>query len=165
MESYSRERGDTGFIEKKGWLIYWHNQTIWVEANISAGITTHSFFANKMKYENGVSVKGNSNAALYKAIARCYSVKFLFKDSVSGKIDYSLSDRICIIPVRVKCKFEPVVSNLMETMGFDFKKKGKRVLLDYKFETNYSVIDVELLRKNDKRRIRQVKEYVTDPLQ
>jgi hypothetical protein len=161
---YAQNLNNTSAIEKTGWLVYKDGHVIWFESNLKK-TSKNIFFFDQAEYPNGLIVDYISVAKFYKSIAECYFVKDLLQiDSVTKKADYTLSDSICVLPVKIKfTNLSRPVSELLRPMGLSFVRGNNEVTITYNFETNYELNEIELLRKKDKKRIKKVKNYVVTP--
>lgn len=158
---HAQNLNDTSKVQKTGWLVYWHDQVIWFESKLKKSVKEKDFFINQASYPNGLVVNFLPLAKYYRAIAKCYSIKALSRyDTVSKKADYTLSDNVCVLPIKVTyMELTRPVSELLQPMGVSFKKDSNEVTMTYNFETNYDIAQVELFRKKDKKKIRRIKNY------
>lgn len=161
---YSRELSDT-LIEKTGWLVYYSDKVVWFESELKKNPKDKIFFISHPEYPNGLVVNYIPITKYYISIASCYSIKALSSyDTVFKKANYTLTDSIYILPVKVKFKASSKpVSELLTPMGLSFKRNYSEVTLKYNFETNYDISEIQLLRKRDKRRIKHIRDYLVDP--
>lgn len=150
---YSRSLNDTSSFEKSGWLVYYLGHRIWFEADLTDKVNDKNFFTAKKKYENGLIIDNIVDAKMFEVIARCYKIKSLTNiDTSTWKGEYTYSENICIIPVKVKGR------NNLDLEAFDkswvpFKRNKHKVRIEFWALTNYSIFEVELLRKSDKLKI------------
>jgi hypothetical protein len=154
-------------IEKTGWLIYWHDKIIWVEAklNINKCVKDSYFFQSVNEYVNGLNVKGSSSANWYGSIAKGYAISYYHNDSIINETDPKFLDSIWILPVKAQMKIKPDSDADYETMHLAFIKNRKEIFIKFKGIANYSIGKIELLRKKDKRRLKRVKNYHVYPPQ
>jgi len=154
---------DTGIINKTGWLFYYGDKVVWVEASLSKKAEDKIFFSQS-EYYNGLVINYIPLAKFYKSIAKGYEIKSLNFDNTTKKSDYTLNDSIWLLPVKVKLtRLARPVSEILTPMALSFKGVGNEMTVHYNFETNYDIVEVGLLRKSDKKKLRRVKNYEVFP--
>ncbi len=150
----SIELTDTSVTERTGWLVYYLGHVIWFEADLPGEVNDKSFFTSKSNYKNGLRVEHIGDAKFFQSIAECYSIKSLTNiDTVTRKGEYTFAEELCIIPVKAKIISRSNFERL-DQVGVSFKRKKNEVTMEYWFLTDYSVAEVELLRKTDKKKIK-----------
>lgn len=153
---YSRNLNDTSSIEKRGWLVYYLGHVIWFESDITDNVKDKHFFTLGGKYSNGLIVDYNGNAKSFKDIAKCYPIKVLLQtDSIRKEAAYISEENMCIIPVKAKVKFRKD-SDQFDFAGVSFKRNKTETTIEYWFNTNYFVSEIELLRKKDRRKMSRI---------
>lgn len=154
---YSQGTGDTTSVEKTGWLVYYLGHAIWVEASITDKVRNEEFFTNGKSYKNGIIVDHRYEAMPFKKAAQLYSIKvFAYVDTISKQTDYVLPEKLYIVPVKVKAELLPNSEPLDQT-GISFKRNNSEVTMEYWFLTNYTITDIKLLRKSDKKKVGVIK--------
>lgn len=150
---YSRGLSDTSSVEKTGWLVYYLGHVIWFESSVTTEIKDKSFFTPGRKYQNGLIVDYRIEAIQFKLFSKCYSIRSLTNiDTVTKEGQYIYKESLCILPVKVKVKIRTGDSEQYDFAGVSFKRKNDESTIEYWFNTNYYVREVELLRKKDKRK-------------
>lgn len=157
---HARKFNDTTLIQKTGWLLYWHDQIIWLEAPITKKAKEEDFF-NAREYKNGLNVRSSPNARFFKSIAKGYAIRYYHNDSIIIETNPEFLDSIWILPVKVKIKtgYEPA----LETMTLAFIKNNNEIFIEYKGLADYDIRDIELLKRCDKRKLKRVKNYSVYP--
>ena len=159
VKAYGHTCSDSTLIQKKGWLVYWHGQVIWVKANFSKNVNNLDFFKTNFHYRKGLIVDYNSNAKFFKSIAGCFQVQLSqLHDSIESR---KTRDTICLIPVIARIKNSLATYQEMSTLNIF--RGGKVVTIDYCFEQNFDIVQIELYRKGDYAKIKRVKHYEIDP--
>jgi hypothetical protein len=153
--AYSKTLTDST-VEKTGWLIYHRGHIIWVESKLDKNPTDEAFFC-QAHYTNGLLVEYLPESYQFMAIAKEYEINILRYDSSIKKFDYILKENIKILPVRAA--FKPSsrpISDLVNLQGLSFKRKTETTI-EYKFETDYDILSIQLLREKDMRNFKRVK--------
>src|SRR5436189_1670036 len=152
---YAINKSDT--ILKTGWLVYYHDHIIWFESNLNKNSSHNTFFSQK-KYNNGLMIDYSFDAHRFSSIATKHKINVLFYDSTSTSMpDYTLLDSIYLVPVVAKTVAESKpISELLQPRGLTFRNVSE-VTLIYNFDANYHILNIQLLRKRDIKKLKKIK--------
>lgn len=144
--SHAQSKKDSLGIEKNGWLLYWHSQIIWVEANINKKID-YSFFFRDSAYNNGLIMNGHYKSEFLKIFAHQYLIDYSLKNNLSKSND----DSILLLPIKAKL----VVSGSQpsELENIIFYHGSRRIIISFRFLNNYSISEITALKSKDRKKI------------
>ncbi len=146
-DAFSQTSSDTKAIYKTGWLVYWAEQIIWVEAKLNKNIKPKEFFKDSL-YENGLAISGHYKVRFFGDFAYSFIVTYRLPKNSKDPVD---KDSIWIMPIKAELKEK--ILNFYDPEILSLYSSEKKTTVMYSFETNYRIENVEALRRKDERKI------------
>lgn len=145
--SFSQAPLNPSVTVKNGWLIYWADHKIWMEAGLDSKAKASDFFKDSL-YKNAIRMPSHYKANFLGMFAHPYVVTNHHPRTGKGKLNI---DTILILPVKAEIKERTVEQEDIQTVTFYYK--DKKVKIEYRFDANYTIENIEALTKEDRARI------------